>query len=65
MLAAKTALSIRMDALGESEGVSIGLEGREKVESRLKALEGISIQQSSGKGKNNNKQMKYEKPSNM
>ena len=39
MLAAKTALCIRMDALGETEGVSIGLEGREKVEARLKVLE--------------------------
>ena len=40
MLAAKTALCIRMDALGEVEGVSIGLEGREKVEMRLRELEG-------------------------
>ena len=39
MLAAKTALCIRMDALGEVDGVSIALEGRQKVEMRLKQLE--------------------------
>ena len=63
MLAAKTALSIRMDALGETEGVSIGLEGREKVESRLKQMEGAAAaaeQQTPGKPRQ--QQDKYRQP---
>ena len=35
MLAANPALGIRVDALGELEGVSIGFEGREKAELQL------------------------------
>lgn len=31
VLAAKSALSIRVDALGEEQGITIGLEGRLKV----------------------------------
>merc|ERR1712174_139946 len=35
VLAAKTSLAIRVDALGEQEGATIGYECREKVEARL------------------------------
>jgi len=63
MLAAKTALSTRVDALGETEGVSVGYEGREKVEIRLKQLEGgntAKIATPSAKAKT--QQEKYNKP---
>jgi len=39
VLAAKTALSVRVDALGETEGVTLGLGARAAVEHRLKVLE--------------------------
>jgi nucleolar protein 58 len=40
VLAAKTALAIRVDALGDSEGPTIGYENRIKVEARIRQLEG-------------------------
>jgi nucleolar protein 58 len=40
MLAAKTALSLRVDALGELESNDIGIDGRTKVEARINMLEG-------------------------
>ena len=40
VLAAKAALAIRVDALGESSEPTVGLEGRQKVEARLRSLEG-------------------------
>merc|ERR1712228_362056 len=40
VLAAKTALAVRMDALGETEGVSVGIKYRAKVEQRLAQLDG-------------------------
>ena len=40
VLAAKTALSIRVDALGDSSEATIALDGRNKVESRMRQLEG-------------------------
>jgi nucleolar protein 58 len=40
VLAAKCALSIRVDALGESSTATIGLDARLKVEERLRTLEG-------------------------
>jgi nucleolar protein 58 len=43
VLAAKSALSIRMDALGESSEASIGIESRAKVEARLRQLEGRAL----------------------
>jgi nucleolar protein 58 len=64
MLAAKTALSIRMDALGDGEGVTIGYEAKEKVEMRLKQLEGGNITQFSNKKSNKPQQEKYNKPTN-
>merc|ERR1711957_1058098 len=39
------------DALGETEGVSIGLENRAKVEARLASLEGNVVKRISGTGK--------------
>eukprot|EP00658_Telonema_sp_P-2_P021939 TRINITY_DN18758_c0_g2_i10.p1 TRINITY_DN18758_c0_g2~~TRINITY_DN18758_c0_g2_i10.p1 ORF type:complete len:502 (-),score=214.35 TRINITY_DN18758_c0_g2_i10:71-1576(-) len=40
VLAAKCALSIRLDALGETSTATIGIEDRVKVEERLRQLEG-------------------------
>ena len=39
VLAAKTALSIRVDALGDADGATIGYECRDKVEARVRQLE--------------------------
>ncbi len=64
MLAAKTALSIRMDALGDSEGATIGFDGREKVEMRLKQLEGGAGNAAAQSAKKNQQQQKYNKPEN-
>lgn len=45
MLAAKTALTIRYDALGENTSAEMGAENRLKVETRLRLLEerGVSL----------------------
>eukprot|EP01038_Epipyxis_sp_PR26KG_P004538 gene4538-6408_t len=40
VLAAKTALAIRVDALGDGEGPSISIDSRMKVEARIRQLEG-------------------------
>jgi nucleolar protein 58 len=40
VLAAKTALAIRVDALGDGEGPTIAVESRQKVEARIRQLEG-------------------------
>ena len=40
VLAAKTALAVRVDALGDTTEPTVGLAGREKVEARLMELEG-------------------------
>jgi len=40
VLAAKTALAIRVDAMGETEGATIGYENRAAVEQRIRQLEG-------------------------
>ncbi|OUS45775.1 hypothetical protein BE221DRAFT_115779 [Ostreococcus tauri] len=48
VLAAKCALSIRVDALGESSEATIGIDAREKVEARLRQLEGKSLGEASG-----------------
>ena len=48
VLAAKCALSIRVDALGESSEASIGIDSREKVEARLRQLEGKTLGDASG-----------------
>ena len=56
VLAAKTALAIRVDALGDTEGATIGLEGRAKVEERMRQLESRGSGAVTGNGK---KQMNY------
>lgn len=43
VLAAKTALSTRVDALGETDEATIGIEYREAVERRLSQLEGTLL----------------------
>lgn len=46
MLAAKTALAVRVDALGEDVGNDLGIEHRAKLEKRLRSLEdggGVSL----------------------
>lgn len=53
VLAAKTSLSARMDALGDTDGVTVGLEHRLKVENRLRRLEGGAPVKISGQGSNN------------
>ena len=39
MLAAKSSLAIRVDALGEDTNADLGLEHRAKLENRLRYLE--------------------------
>ncbi|XP_072834804.1 nucleolar protein 58 [Pogona vitticeps] len=51
MLAAKTALTIRYDALGENTSAEMGAENRLKVETRLRQLEEKGIRRISGTGK--------------
>merc|ERR1711937_859945 len=49
VLAAKTSLAIRVDALGETSDVTIGHTARQKVEDRLRSLEnGMSYAASGG-----------------
>jgi len=52
VLAAKSALAIRVDALAENADSSIGLEGRAKVEARMKFLEEGKIRSISRVGSN-------------
>jgi nucleolar protein 58 len=60
-LAAKTALAIRYDALGDGEDNSIGLESRQKMETRLQVLEGKDLEKSAGSTKGKPKIEMYEK----
>jgi len=61
VLAAKTALATRYDALGEGEhSTEIGTEARAKVEERLKMLEEGQTHRLSGTGKGKNKAEKYD-----
>ena len=48
VLAAKTALAIRVDALGDSTGPTIALDTRVKVEARIRQLEGGQAVSSAG-----------------
>jgi len=50
VLAAKAALAVRFDALGESESTETGMDGRSKVELRMRSLEQGQIKQISGLG---------------
>ncbi|AQL06675.1 putative nucleolar protein 5-1, partial [Zea mays] len=60
-LAAKTALAIRYDALGDGEDNSIGTESRLKLETRLQVLEGRELGKSAGSTKGKPKIEVYEK----
>ncbi|CAM9603973.1 unnamed protein product [Ectocarpus fasciculatus] len=52
VLAAKTALAIRVDALGDNDGPTIALDSRVKVEERLRQLEGGQQRSSIAAGNN-------------
>lgn len=60
-LAAKTALAIRYDALGDGEDNSIGTESRLKLETRLQVLEHRELGRSAGSTKGKPKIEVYEK----
>ncbi|PIN95388.1 hypothetical protein AB205_0119140 [Aquarana catesbeiana] len=51
MLAAKAALAIRYDALGEDTNAQLGVETRAKLEVRLRNLEEKGLKRISGTGK--------------
>jgi len=60
VLAAKTALAIRMDCMGDTDHATIGLDNRVKVELRLQALEGGKITKISGQSKSIASSAKYQ-----
>ncbi|GMI84465.1 hypothetical protein like AT3G05060 [Hibiscus trionum] len=60
-LAAKAALAIRCDALGDDQDNSMGLENRAKLEARLRALEGKELGRSAGSVKGKPKIEVYDK----
>lgn len=51
VLAAKCALAIRVDALGDTTDAAVGTEARAKVEARLRQLEGRSLATDAGRAK--------------
>ncbi|ORZ22217.1 hypothetical protein BCR42DRAFT_344890 [Absidia repens] len=59
MLATKSAIALRVDALGEQEGSDVGIDGRNKVEARIKLLEGRSNGRAN-RDKTNQKQQKFQ-----
>ncbi|TMW69339.1 hypothetical protein Poli38472_001495 [Pythium oligandrum] len=61
VLAAKTALAVRVDALGDATEASIGYDNRAKVEARVRQLENGLTGVISGKGKTKNEAKKYVK----
>ncbi|KAL5005759.1 hypothetical protein ScPMuIL_016917 [Solemya velum] len=63
MLAAKSALAIRVDALGEETSAELGLLHRAKLERRMKELEEGGARRISGTGKAQAKWEKYENKS--
>ncbi|KAL5055531.1 hypothetical protein RYX36_036213 [Vicia faba] len=60
-LAAKTALAIRCDALGDGEDNTMGLENRAKLEARLRGLEGKELGRFAGSAKGKPKIEAYDK----
>ncbi|KAK4785280.1 hypothetical protein SAY86_001969 [Trapa natans] len=60
-LAAKTALAIRCDALGDNQDNSMGLENRAKLEARLRNLEGRELGHLAGSVKGKPKIEVYDK----
>ncbi|XP_052235582.1 nucleolar protein 58-like isoform X2 [Dreissena polymorpha] len=63
MLAAKCALAIRVDALGEDTNAEMGLEHRAKLERRVREMEEGKSRRISGSGKAISKWDKYENKS--
>lgn len=63
MLAGKSALACRVDAMGENPGASLGTEHKAKLEARLKILEEGKLRKVSGTGKAQAKWDKYENKS--
>ena len=63
VLAARTALSVRVDALSEDTTAEVGIANRIKVENRLRQLEGRTKSSISGaaKGKSNQQKFQMEK----
>lgn len=59
VLAAKASLSVRQDALGDSDGVTIALEHKAKVENRLRVLEGGAARAISGTAKSEASQVAH------
>jgi len=60
MLAAKTILAVRYDALADDVTTEMGVENRAKLEQRVRFLEEGGMTKISGTGKTNGKQMKHE-----
>jgi len=60
VLAAKTSLAVRVDALGETDKVTIGLTARVQVERRLKQLESGAGGKASGQAKRGALTPKYD-----
>ncbi|MCO5579036.1 hypothetical protein L7F22_032888 [Adiantum nelumboides] len=59
-LAAKSALSVRCDALGDAQDATIGFECRAKLENRLRQLEGRALAKLSGSAKGKGKIEPYD-----
>lgn len=59
MLAAKVALSVRYDALGEEINADLGIDHRATLETRLKQLEEGNLKRISGTAKAKAKLEKY------
>jgi len=63
MLAAKAALAVRVDALGEDGDAELGIEHRAKVEARLRILDEGVNRKMAGTGRTQKKWEKYENKS--
>ncbi|EFJ52329.1 hypothetical protein VOLCADRAFT_102990 [Volvox carteri f. nagariensis] len=61
VLAAKCALAIRVDALGDTNDATVGVEARQKVEARLRQLEGKLLGSEAGTSKGKEQPAKYDK----
>ncbi|KAG2501148.1 hypothetical protein HYH03_000963 [Edaphochlamys debaryana] len=61
VLAAKCSLAIRVDALGDSSDATVGVEARQKVEARLRQLEGKLLGSEAGAVKGKEQPAKYDK----
>lgn len=60
MLAAKTVLAIRYDALADDVTTEMGIKNRAKLEQHVRFIEEGGMTRISGTGKSNGKQMKFE-----